>query len=30
MALVEARLIRHPTLGKWSVDIRPPQARRDS
>ena len=30
MALVEARLIRHPTLGKWSVDIHPPLAERDS
>jgi DDE family transposase len=30
MADVEACLTRHPTLGKWFVDIRPPQAGRDS
>ena len=24
MAVVEARLTRHPTLGKWFVDIHPP------
>jgi len=27
MALVEARLTRHPTLGKWFVDIHPPPER---
>ena len=27
MAAVEARLTRHPTLGKWFVDIHPPPAR---
>ncbi len=30
MAEVEAHLIRHPTLGKWSVDILPSPAPRDS
>lgn len=30
MAAVESRLTRHPTLGKWFVDIHPPAARRDS
>jgi transposase len=30
MAAVEARLIRHPTLGKWFVDIPPAPANRDS
>lgn len=30
MAAVEARLVRHPTLGKWSVDILPSPAHRDS
>jgi len=30
MAEVEARLTRHPTLGKWFVDIHPPSAARDS
>lgn len=30
MAAVEARLIRHPTLGKWFVDILPAPAHRDS
>jgi hypothetical protein len=30
MAAVEAHLTRHPTLGKWFVDIHPPQAHRDS
>ena len=24
MAAVEARLTRHPTLGKWFLDIHPP------
>jgi len=24
---VEAQLTRHPTLGKWFVDIHPPPAR---
>jgi len=27
MAVVEARLTRHPTLGKWFVDIHPPSDR---
>ncbi len=30
MATVEARLIRHPTLGKWFVDILPAPAHRDN
>ena len=30
MAEVEACLVRHPTLGKWSVDILPSPAHRDS
>jgi len=30
MAEVETQLIRHPTLGKWFIDIRPPAADRDS
>jgi len=30
MATVEAQLIRHPTLGKWFVDIRPPRPERDT
>jgi len=30
MADVEARLTRHPTLGKWFLDIHPPTATRDS
>ena len=30
MGEVEAHLTRHPTLGKWFVDVRPPRARRDS
>jgi len=30
MAVVEAQLTRHPTLGKWFVDIHPPTATRDS
>jgi len=30
MADVAAQLTRHPTLGRWFVDIRPPRARRDS
>jgi len=30
MADVEACLTRHPTLGKWFVDIRPPRTGRDS
>jgi Rhodopirellula transposase DDE domain len=30
MAPVEARLVRHPTLGKWFVDILPTPAHRDS
>ena len=30
MAAVEARLIRHPTLGKWCVDVPPAPAHRDS
>ncbi len=30
MAEVEAQLIRHPTLGKWFVDIHPPPPARDS
>jgi transposase len=30
MAAVEAQLIRHPTLGKWFLDIRPPTPARDS
>ncbi len=29
-AAVEARLTRHPTLGKWFLDIHPPAAARDS
>jgi len=30
MAEVETHLTRHPTLGKWFVDIHPPAASRDS
>jgi len=30
MAEVEAHLTRHPTLGKWFLDIHPPAAARDS
>ena len=30
MAAVEAQLTRHPTLGKWLVDIHPPPLGRDS
>ena len=30
MAVVEARLTRHPTLGKWCVDIHPTPPARDS
>jgi len=30
MARVEARLTRHPTLGKWFLDIHPPTPTRDS
>ena len=30
MAEVEARLTRHPTLGKWFLDIHPPTTARDS
>ncbi len=30
MAAVETNLTRHPTLGKWFLDIHPPHARRDS
>ena len=30
MAAVEAQLVRHPTLGKWFVDILPTPAHRDS
>jgi len=30
MAEVEAHLTRHPTLGKWFVDIQPPQTGRDN
>jgi len=30
MAAVEAQIIRHPTLGKWFVDILPPPGARDS
>jgi Rhodopirellula transposase DDE domain len=30
MAAVEAQLARHPTLGKWFVDIHPPPPGPDS
>ena len=30
MAEVEAHLTRHPTLGKWFLDIHPPTATRDN
>ncbi len=30
MAAVETRLTRHPTLGKWFIDIHPPAIHRDS
>jgi len=30
MAAVEAQLTRHPTLGRWFVDIHPPPPGRDS